>query len=350
MQLFDPRVRMFEMGKEIRPVLVIAEAGVNHNGDINLAKKLIDSATDAGADVVKFQTFVAEKVVITTAAKADYQVLNTGSDDSQFDMLKKLELSPAMHEELTKHCEKREIKFLSTAFDQKSLEYLDFLGLTLFKIPSGEITNLPFLRYVGSLGKPVVLSSGMASLEEVGDAIAVLENAGTIRKKITVLHCNTEYPTPMQDVNLRAMTTIQDAFGVAVGYSDHTRGIEVPIAAVARGASVVEKHITLDRSLPGPDQMASTEPQEFKEMVQAIRNIEQALGNGIKQASLSEAKNVSIVRRSLVATKRIHAGESFTSENISAKRPGTGISPMHWDDVIGRVAIRDFSPDELIEL
>ena len=350
MQLFDPRVRMFEMGKEIRPVLVIAEAGVNHNGDINLAKKLIDSATDAGADVVKFQTFVAEKVVITTAAKADYQVLNTGSDDSQFDMLKKLELSPAMHEELTKHCEKREIKFLSTAFDQKSLEYLDFLGLTLFKIPSGEITNLPFLRYVGSLGKPVVLSSGMASLEEVGDAIAVLENAGTIRKKITVLHCNTEYPTPMQDVNLRAMTTIQDAFGVAVGYSDHTRGIEVPIAAVARGASVVEKHITLDRSLPGPDQMTSTEPQEFKEMVQAIRNIEQALGNGIKQASLSEAKNVSIVRRSLVATKRIHAGESFTSENISAKRPGTGISPMHWDDVIGRVAIRDFSPDELIEL
>ena len=348
--MFDPRVRMFEMGKEIRPVLVIAEAGVNHNGDINLAKKLIDSATDAGADVVKFQTFVAEKVVITTAAKADYQVLNTGSDDSQFDMLKKLELSPAMHEELTKHCEKREIKFLSTAFDQKSLEYLDFLGLTLFKIPSGEITNLPFLRYVGSLGKPVVLSSGMASLEEVGDAIAVLENAGTIRKKITVLHCNTEYPTPMQDVNLRAMTTIQDAFGVAVGYSDHTRGIEVPIAAVARGASVVEKHITLDRSLPGPDQMASTEPQEFKEMVQAIRNIEQALGNGIKQASLSEAKNVSIVRRSLVATKRIHAGESFTSENISAKRPGTGISPMHWDDVIGRVAIRDFSPDELIEL
>ena len=348
--MFDPLVRMFLMDKEIQRVLVIAEAGVNHNGDINLAKRLIDAAADAGADAVKFQTFVAEKVVITTAAKADYQVLSTGSDDSQFDMLKKLELSPTMHEELIKHCEKREIKFLSTAFDQKSLDYLDSLELSLFKVPSGEITNLPFLHHVGSLGKPVVLSSGMASLEEVGDAIAVLERAGTVRKKITVLHCNTEYPTPMQDVNLRAMTTIRDAFGVAVGYSDHTRGTEVPIAAVARGASLIEKHITLDRSLPGPDQAASTEPQEFKEMIQAIRNIEQALGSGIKQVSPSEAKNILIVRRSLVATKRIEAGESFTSENISAKRPGIGISPMRWDDVIGRVAIRDFSPDELIEL
>jgi len=331
-------------------VLVIAEAGVNHNGDINLAKKLIDAAADAGADVVKFQTFVADKVVTTTAAKADYQVLSTGSDDTQLGMLKKLELSPKMHEELIKHCEKREIKFVSTAFDQESLDYLVSLGLSLFKIPSGEITNLPFLRYVGSFGMPVVLSSGMASLEEVGDAIAVLERAGTIRQKITVLHCNTEYPTPMQDVNLRAMTTIQDAFGVAVGYSDHTRGIEVPIAAVATGASVIEKHITLDRSLPGPDQAASTEPQEFQKMIEAIRNIEQALGNGIKQASPSETKNLSIVRRSLVAVKRIQAGESFTSANISAKRPGTGISPMRWDDVIGRAAVRDFLPDELIEL
>ena len=348
--MFDPLVRMFLMYKEIQRVLVIAEAGVNHNGDINLAKKLIDAAADAGADVVKFQTFVANKVVTTTAAKADYQALSTGSADSQFDMLKKLELSPMMHGELIKHCEKREIKFLSTAFDQESLDYLDSLGLTLFKIPSGEITNLPFLRHVGSLGKPVVLSSGMASLEEVGDAIAVLEDAGTIRKKITVLHCNTEYPTPIQDVNLRAMTTIRDAFGVEVGYSDHTRGIEVPIAAVAMGASVIEKHITLDRSLPGPDQAASTEPQEFQKMIQAIRNIEQALGNGIKQASPSETKNLSIVRRSLVAVKRIQAGESFTSENISAKRPGTGISPMRWDDVIGKAAVRDFLPDELIEL
>ncbi|XXK22860.1 N-acetylneuraminate synthase [Arenicellales bacterium nBUS_48] len=338
------------MDKEIQRVLVIAEAGVNHNGDINLAKRLIDAAVDAGADAVKFQTFVADKVVTTTAAKADYQVLSTGSDDSQFDMLKKLELSPTMHEELVKHCEKREIKFLSTAFDQKSLDYLDSLGLTLFKVPSGEITNLPFLRHVGSLGKPVVLSSGMASLKEVGDAVAVLERAGTVRKKITVMHCNTEYPTPMQDVNLRAMATIRDAFGVEVGYSDHTRGIEVPIAAVATGASVIEKHITLDRSLPGPDQAMSTEPQEFKKMIQAIRNIEQALGSGIKQASPSEAKNILIVRRSLVATKRIQAGESFTSENISAKRPGTGISPMRWDDVIGRAAVRDFLPDELIEL
>lgn len=348
--MFDPLARMFLMDKEIQRVLVIAEAGVNHNGDINLAKRLIDAAVDAGADAVKFQTFVADKVVTTTAAKADYQVLSTGSDDSQFDMLKKLELSPTMHEELVKHCEKREIKFLSTAFDQKSLDYLDSLGLTLFKVPSGEITNLPFLRHVGSLGKPVVLSSGMASLKEVGDAVAVLERAGTVRKKITVMHCNTEYPTPMQDVNLRAMATIRDAFGVEVGYSDHTRGIEVPIAAVATGASVIEKHITLDRSLPGPDQAMSTEPQEFKKMIQAIRNIEQALGSGIKQASPSEAKNILIVRRSLVATKRIQAGESFTSENISAKRPGTGISPMRWDDVIGRAAVRDFLPDELIEL
>ena len=348
--MFDPLVRMFLMNKEIQRVLVIAEAGVNHNGDINLAKKLIDAAADVGADIVKFQTFVAEKVVITTAAKADYQVLSTGSADSQFDMLKKLELSPMMHGELIKHCETREIKFLSTAFDQKSLDYLDSLGLSLFKVPSGEITNLPFLRHVGSFGRPVILSSGMACLEEVGDAIAVLEDAGTIRKKITVLHCNTEYPTPIQDVNLRAMTTIRDAFGVEVGYSDHTRGIEVPIAAVATGASVIEKHITLDRSLPGPDQAASTEPQEFQKMIEAIRNIEQALGNGIKQASPSETKNLSIVRRSLVAVKRIQAGESFTSENISAKRPGTGISPMRWDDVIGRAAVRDFLPDELIEL
>ena len=348
--MFDPLVRMFVMGKVVQPVRVIAEAGVNHNGDVNLAKKLIDAAADAGADVVKFQTFVADKVVITTAAKADYQLLSTGSDDSQFDMLKKLELSPTMHEELIKHCEKREIKFLSTAFDQESLDYLGSLGLQFFKVPSGEITNLPFLRHVGSLGKRVIISSGMASLEEVGDAIAVLECAGTVRKKITVLHCNTEYPTPMQDVNLRAMTTIQDAFGVTVGYSDHTRGIEVPIAAVAMGAHVIEKHLTLDRSLPGPDQAASIEPQEFTEMVQAIRNIEQALGNGVKQASPSEAKNLLIVRRSLVATKRIEAGESFTSENIAAKRPGTGISPMRWDDVIERAAIRDFSPDELIEL
>jgi N,N'-diacetyllegionaminate synthase len=265
-------------------------------------------------------------------------------------MLKQLELSMEMHEVLISHCQQRNCDFFSTGFDIQSLDYLVSLGAERFKIPSGEVTNLPYLRHVGGFGKPVILSTGMATLGEIEAAMEVLEAAGTPRTQITVLHCNTEYPTPMQDVNLRAMCGIRDAFGVSVGYSDHTAGIEVPIAAVTLGATVIEKHLTLDRNLPGPDHKASLEPDEFAAMVRALRNIEQAMGDGIKRSSPSEAKNKPIARKSLVAAMPIHAGEQFTAENVTAKRPGTGISPMRWDEVIGRVAGRDFAADELITL
>jgi len=330
--------------------LIIAEAGVNHNGDMELAKRLIDIAADAGADLVKFQTFTAERLATQSAPKADYQNQTTDRVESQFAMLKQLELSMQMHEVLIAHCQQRNIGFFSTGFDIQSLDYLASLGAERFKIPSGEITNLPYLRHVGGLGKPVILSTGMATLGEIDAALEVLETAGTPRTQISVLHCNTEYPTPMDDVNLRAMCSIRDAFGVAVGYSDHTAGIEVPIAAVALGATVIEKHITLDRNLPGPDHKASLEPDEFAEMVRVIRNIEQAMGDGIKRPSPSEAKNKPIARKSLVAAKPIHVGERFTAENVTVKRPGTGISPMRWDEVIDRVAVRDFVADELITL
>jgi N,N'-diacetyllegionaminate synthase len=330
--------------------LIIAEAGVNHNGDIELAKRLIDVAADAGADLVKFQTFSAERLATQSAPKADYQNQTTDQAESQFAMLKQLELSADMHEALIAHCQQRNIGFFSTGFDIQSLDYLASLGAERFKIPSGEITNLPYLRHVGGFGKPVILSSGMATLGEIEAALEVLETAGTPRTQITVLHCNTEYPTPMQDVNLRAMCSIRDAFGVDVGYSDHTAGIEVPIAVVALGATVIEKHLTLDRNSPGPDHKASLEPDEFAAMVRAIRNIEQATGDGIKRPSPSEAKNKPIARKSLVAAKPICAGERFTAENVTAKRPGTGMSPMRWDEVIGRVAGRDFAADELITL
>jgi len=330
--------------------LIIAEAGVNHNGDIDLAKRLIDVAADAGTDLVKFQTFNAERLATQSAPKADYQNQTTDQSESQFAMLKQLELNMEMHELLITHCQQRNIGFLSTGFDIQSLDYLASLGAERFKIPSGEITNLPYLRHVGGLGKPVILSTGMATLGEIDAALEVLETAGTPRTQISVLHCNTEYPTPMDDVNLRAMCSIRDAFGVAVGYSDHTAGIEVPIAAVALGATVIEKHITLDRNLPGPDHKASLEPDEFAEMVRVIRNIEQAMGDGIKRPSPSEAKNKPIARKSLVAAKPIHVGERFTAENVTVKRPGTGISPMRWDEVIDRVAVRDFVADELITL
>jgi len=330
--------------------LIIAEAGVNHNGDMELAKRLIDIAADAGADLVKFQTFTVERLASQSAPKADYQNQTTDPVESQFAMLKQLELSMQMHEVLIAHCQQRNIGFFSTGFDIQSLDYLVSLGAERFKIPSGEITNLPYLRHVGGLGKPVILSTGMATLGEIEAALEVLEMAGTPRTQITVLHCNTEYPTPMQDVNLRAMCGIRDAFGVAVGYSDHTAGIEVPIAAVALGATVIEKHLTLDRNLPGPDHKASLEPDEFAAMVHSIRNIEQVMGDGIKRPSPSEAKNMPIARKSLVAAKQIRAGEQFTAENITAKRPGTGISPMRWDEVVGRVAARDFAADELISL
>lgn len=330
--------------------LIIAEAGVNHNGDIELAKCLIDVAADSGADLVKFQTFSAERLATQSAPKADYQNQTTDQAESQFAMLKQLEMSTEMHEVLIAHCQQRNIGFFSTGFDIQSLDYLASLGARCFKIPSGGITNLPYLRHVGAFGKPVILSTGMATLGEIEAALEVLETAGTPPTQITVLHCNTEYPTPMQDVNLRAMCSIRDAFGVAVGYSDHTAGIEVPIAAVALGAIVLEKHLTLDRNLPGPDHKASLEPDEFAAMVRSIRNIEQAMGYGIKRPSLSEAKNKLSARTSLVAAEPIRAGERFTAENVTAKRPGTGISPMRWDEVMGRVAARNFAADELISL
>jgi N,N'-diacetyllegionaminate synthase len=331
-------------------VLIIAEAGVNHNGDMAMAKGLIDAAADAGADLVKFQTFNADRLVTRTAKKAEYQTKATGSGESQHDMLRRLELDLAMHEELIAHCAKRGIAFFSTGFDIESIDMLIGLGQDHFKIPSGEITNLPYLRHIGRLGKNVILSTGMATLGDIEAALAVLEEAGTKRSRLTVLHCTTEYPTPMNEVNLRAMQGIQAAFGVPVGYSDHTAGIEVAIAAVAMGATVIEKHFTLDRTLPGPDHKASLEPQELKAMVSAIRNIETALGDGVKRLTPSEARNKPIARKSLVATRAIKLGEAFGADNLGVKRPGTGISPMRWDEVVGKPAKRDFAADELIEL
>jgi N,N'-diacetyllegionaminate synthase len=328
--------------------LIIAEAGVNHNGDMELAKKLIDAAAQSGADMVKFQTFTAESLLTTTVEKADYQIRNTNNSESQHEMIRKLELSRSMHDELMVHCRSRNISFFSTAFDISSLNFLNELGLDRFKIPSGEITNLPYLRQIGSFGKPVLLSTGMATLGEIEAAIDVLEKSGIHRSIITVLHCCTDYPTPMEEVNLNAMLALSEAFGVKIGYSDHTDGIEVPIAAVALGATVIEKHLTIDRTLPGPDHMASIEPNDFAKMVRSIRNIELAMGDGIKRPKAGETKNKPIARKSLVAKVAIKAGELFTPENVTAKRPGTGISPMAWDHVMGRTALRDFSVDELI--
>jgi len=330
--------------------LIIAEAGVNHNGDVDIACALIDAAVDAGADIVKFQTYDADRLITCNARKADYQMKTTATDESQRDMLKRLELSPAMHEQLIAHATQRGIEFFSTAFDLQSLDYLMGLGMPRIKVPSGEITNLPYLRRVGSFKKPVILSTGMSNLGEIEAALAVLEKAGTQRDQIIVLHCNTEYPAPMREVNLRAMQSITHAFGVQVGFSDHTEGIEIAIAAVAMGACVIEKHLTLDRTLPGPDHRASIEPDQRGVMIRSIRNIELAIGDGIKRPTQSEQRNKPIARKSLVASKSILAGEKFTPENITAKRPGAGISPMSWDDVIGRRATRDFQPDEMIVL
>ena len=330
--------------------LIIAEAGVNHNGDLELARKLIDVAAEAGANLVKFQTFNADRQVTRTAAKAGYQTQTTNGNESQYEMLRRLELTIEMHKELIAHCAARNIGFFSTGFDIKSVDLLVSLGQTHFKIPSGEITNLPYLRHIGHLGKAVILSTGMATLGEIEAAIDILVQAGTPRANLTVLHCTTEYPTPMAEVNLRAMQNIHTAFGVAVGYSDHTLGIEVAVAAVAMGASVIEKHFTLDRKLPGPDHRASLEPGELRAMVTAIRNIELALGDGIKRLTPSEARNKPIVRKSLVASQTIKAGEVFSAQNVTAKRPGTGISPMRWNELMGRTAPRDFAADELIEL
>jgi N,N'-diacetyllegionaminate synthase len=332
-----------------KSTLIIAEAGVNHNGDMELARRLIDAAAEAGADIVKFQTFRAQSLTTSQANMADYQTQNTGTRQSQQSMLEKLQLSPAMHRELVKHCESRRIAFLSTGFDIESIDFLCSLGIRLFKIPSGEITNLPYLRHIGKLGESVILSTGMASIGEVEQAIAVLEESGTNREKVTVLHCTTEYPAPFSEVNLRAMIRMGECFGVKVGYSDHTLGIEIPIAAAALGAQVIEKHFTLDRTLPGPDHKASLEPDELRSMVRAIRNVEAALGDGIKRPTASERKNMAVARKSIVAAVAIEKGERFSSTNLTTKRPGTGISPMRWDDLIGRVAPRSFAADELIE-
>jgi len=330
--------------------LIIAEAGVNHNGDLELAKKLIASAAAAGADLVKFQSFIASNIISADAPKADYQKQTTGSAESQYEMVRKLELSRRDHEVLIEECSRHGIGFFSTAFDVASFDMLVELGLDQIKIPSGELTNLPLLRYMTRLRKPVILSTGMASMGDVEAALEVIEQSGTSRDKITILHCTTEYPAPLDEVNLRAMLSLKHAFGVNVGYSDHTRGIEIPLAAVALGATVIEKHFTLDRKLPGPDHQASLEPSELAAMVNGIRNIERALGDGIKRPTTSELKNRAIARKSLVASRPISEGEIFSDNNLTAKRPGTGISPMRWDEVIGRRARRDFQCDELIEL
>lgn len=332
----------------MKKVFIIAEAGVNHNGSSDIAKELIDAAVKAGADAVKFQTFKAANLVSKTAQKADYQKQTTDVEESQFEMIQKLELDVDTHKELISYCKHKNILFLSTPFDHESIELLHKLGLEVFKIPSGEITNLPYLRHIGSLNKRVILSTGMANLGEIEAAINVIMQAGSNRKNITILHANTEYPTPMEDVNLKAMVTIGNAFNTNYGYSDHTLGIEVPIAAVALGASIIEKHFTLDKNMPGPDHRASLEPHELISMIQAIRNIEKALGSTLKQPSPSETKNKSIARKSLVAKTSIKKGEFFTEENLTIKRPGTGISPMRWDEVIGTKAVNNYQEDDLI--
>ncbi|MDD3603884.1 MAG: N-acetylneuraminate synthase [Kiritimatiellae bacterium] len=329
---------------------IIAEAGVNHNGSLERALELVDAAAAAGADAVKFQTFVAEEEISRFAPKAEYQLASTPSAESQMEMVKKLELNREQHEALLRRCRQKNIMFLSSPFDLKSIQMLLDLDVAGIKIPSGEITNLPYLRAIGRSGKPVIMSTGMATTGEIGDALKVLEKSGTLRDRVMMLHCNTEYPTPMKDVNLRAMLTLRDTFGVRIGYSDHTLGTEVSVAAVALGAAMIEKHLTLDCGLPGPDHKASMEPRPFREMVQAIRNVEQSLGSGEKTPSPSERKNLAIARKSIVASRDIAAGERFTEENITAKRPGTGISPMKWDEVIGRTAKRAYQTDEMIEL
>ncbi len=329
-------------------VIIIAEAGVNHNGDIEIAKKLIDVAAEAKVDYVKFQTFKTENLVSKNAEMADYQKKNIGKSGSQFAMIKKLELDKHTHLELISYCKSKGVKFLSTAFDLDSIDTLKELGIKIWKIPSGEITNLPYLRKVGQQKQNVIMSTGMASLCEIEDALNIIEEAGTLRKNIIILHCNTEYPTPMEDVNLSAMLTIKNAFKVNVGYSDHTLGIEIPTAAVAMGAKVIEKHFTLDKTMEGPDHKASLEPKELKAMVLAIRNIEKAIGSGIKKTSKSEEKNKQIARKSIVAKKNIKKNDTFDESNITIKRPGGGISPMMWDKIIGTKAKKDFIIDDLI--
>lgn len=336
----------------MKNVIIIAEAGVNHNGSVDLAKKLIDAAVYAGVDFVKFQTFKSESLVSKSAKKASYQIENTNErSESQLQMLKKLELSKEQHYEIVSYCKEKKISFFSTAFDIESLEFLKELGLSMVKIPSGEITNLPYLRKAAELFSEVIISTGMSTMNDIEQAINVFFKAGHNENNISILHCNTEYPTNMKDVNLLAMNTIQKIFNTKVGYSDHTLGTEIPIAAVALGAQIIEKHFTLDRSLPGPDQLASLEPNELKFMVDSIRNIELAIsGNGEKHPSESERKNIEIARKSIVAKTNILKGEVFSEKNITTKRPGNGLSPMLWDNVIGKIANKNFNEDDLIEM
>lgn len=332
--------------------LIIAEAGVNHNGSIEMAKKLVEKAKEAGVDYIKFQTFKASKLVTKSAKQAEYQQRNIGSqENSQYQMLKKLELSPEEHQILIDYCHQLGIKFFSTAFDFDSIEYLYSLDLGLWKIPSGEVTNYPFLKRIAAYNEKTILSTGMCDMEDVRAAVNALYKNGLSKENLILLHCNTEYPTPFEDVNLKAMDALRKEFGVEVGYSDHTKGIEVPIAAVALGATVIEKHFTLDHTLPGPDHKASLEPDELKAMVSAIRNIEKAVGgDGTKHVSESERKNIAIARKSIVAACDIKADEVFTEDNLTVKRPGSGISPMRWEEVLGMKAKRDFAEDELIEI
>lgn len=329
--------------------VIIAEAGVNHNGSLEIAKEMVIAASNAGVDFIKFQTFVTENLVSRNAKQADYQTKNLGYETSQFKMLKKLELSFKDHQELNNFCKKHKIGFFSTAFDLDSIEVLKKFNLPVWKIPSGEITNLPYLRKIGSFNKPVLLSTGMATLGEIETAIEILETSGIFRNQITVLHCTTEYPAPLEEVNLRAMQTLGEAFKVKYGYSDHTDGIEISLAAVAMGASVIEKHFTLDRNMEGPDHLASLDPLDLKRMVTGIRNIEKALGNGIKLPSAGELKNKLAARKSIVASQSIKKGDIYTTDNLTVKRPGGGLSPMLWDKLIGMSANRDYKKEEQIE-
>ncbi len=329
-------------------VFIIAEVGVNHNGSLDLAKQLVDVAVDCGVDAVKFQTFKASSLVTKSAKQANYQTENMGKKESQFDMLQRLELSESDHHDLLSYCKDKNIEFMSTPFDLQSIAFLDALGVKRFKIPSGEITNYPYLKMMGGCNKDIVMSTGMANIGEVEAALQVLIEAGTDKERITILHATTDYPTNMKDVNLTAMQTIASAFNIKVGYSDHTAGIEVPVAAVALGASMIEKHFTLDKSMEGPDHKASLEPDELKAMVKGIRNIELALGDGIKRPSQSEMKNIPVARKSLIAACSIKKGEVFTEQNLTVKRPGTGVSPMRWDEFVGIKANKDYAEDELV--
>ncbi len=335
----------------MQKVIIIAEAGVNHNGSMEIAKQLVDAAALAGVDYVKFQTFNADKLVSKNALKANYQKINMKSeDDSQYEMLKKLELTSFQHIELIKYCQSKNIKFFSTAFDLESIDFLSTLNLGLWKIPSGEITNYPYLKRIAQKNEEVILSTGMCELVDIENALDVLLKFGVKKKQITILHCNTEYPTPIEDVNLNAMKTMSEKFGVKVGYSDHTQGIEVPIAAVTLGACIIEKHFTLDRNMEGPDHKASLEPEELKAMVNAIRNIEKAVGSEEKKVSISEQKNIVVARKSIVAATMIDKGELFTEENLTVKRPGDGLSPMLWESILGLKAKKVFQADDKIEL